>query len=252
MIKYVNPPQETPANVYHRTFYSEIFGHEVGYNIYLPEGYEGSAERWPVEYHLHGWMGNESSDIWTMARVCRERRAITVFPNNSPTIGELEDLPVEDVIINELIPHIDRTYRTQADGRSISGFSMGGGLAFMWAVKYPGLFSAVTAYAGTYHHYFNPAYSTVGVDAENAAQIYRAMVNDGKHDVGATGHGNVIGLVNSHAGDIGGRLAISLHIGEKDVLYCDNEILRMHLEELGIPHEYIRYPGAEHCLSDIL
>ena len=151
---YINPPEKVPQNVIHKTFYSQIFNHELGYNIYLPPGYEESGEKYPVAYHLHGWMGNESSEIWTMEKVYKNRQVITVFPNNSTVIEDLENLPVEDMIINEFIPYIETHYRTMAtqENRSISGFSMGGGMAFCWAVKYPDLFSSVTAYAGTYHH----------------------------------------------------------------------------------------------------
>lgn len=130
-MKYINPPSKAPANIFHRTFYSRSFGHELGYNIYLPEGYEAGGD-YPVHYHLHGWTNDESTDIWTMKDICRSRQAITVFPNNSPVIEDREDLPVEEMIIHELIPHIDSTYRTSTlrEHRSISGFSMGGGMAF--------------------------------------------------------------------------------------------------------------------------
>ena len=35
---------------------------EIGYNIYLPPGYETSARRYPVVYWLHGRNNTESSD----------------------------------------------------------------------------------------------------------------------------------------------------------------------------------------------
>ena len=139
---FINSPEKLPENITHKTYFSKLFNHEVGYNIYLPHDYEDSREKYPVAYHLHGWTGSESSEIWTMEKVYRNRQAITVFPNNSPTIENFEDLPVEHMIIKELIPYIDGEYRTVAtrEGRSISGFSMGGGMAFYYAVKYPELF----------------------------------------------------------------------------------------------------------------
>jgi len=48
------------------------------------------------------------------------------------------------------------------------------------------------------------------------------------------------------------QMQISMHIGTKDVLYCDNEIFRLHLEKLGIPFEYRTFEGAEHNLTAIL
>ena len=162
-MNFINPLERSPQNITHKTFFSKLYNHEIGYNIYLPPDYGTCGDKYPVAYHLHGWTGNESSEIWPMEKIFRSRRSITVFPNNSPVIGSFENLPVELMIVNELIPHIDGEYRTVAacGSRSVSGFSMGGGMAFFYAVKYPELFSAVTAYAGTYHHYFHNVSRTV-------------------------------------------------------------------------------------------
>ncbi|MFC1596366.1 alpha/beta hydrolase [Planctomycetota bacterium] len=54
--------------------------------------------------------------------------------------------PVETVIINDLIPHVDATYRTVAsrEGRAVEGFSMGGFGAAHMGFKYPDLFGVVS------------------------------------------------------------------------------------------------------------
>jgi enterochelin esterase-like enzyme len=56
---FVNPPVEPPQYVTHETFYSQVLSHDLGYNIYLPPGYEDSSDKYPVVYHIHGWKGNE-------------------------------------------------------------------------------------------------------------------------------------------------------------------------------------------------
>ena len=192
-MKYVNPPEKSPQNVTHKTFYSQLFNHELGYNIYLPPDYEAGGDAYPVAHFLHGWTGNESSDIWAAEKLYTSGRAIAVFPNNSPVIEERDNLPVEQMLINELIPHIDGEFRTEAtrESRSISGFSMGGGMAFYLAVKYPELFSSVTAYAGTFHHYYHKGSQTVGVEPEKAAELYKDMVTA---DAKAEGYIAVVGF----------------------------------------------------------
>ena len=249
-MKFINPPKLPPAGVIHATFYSKLFGQEVGYNIFLPPGYGKSGQTNPVVYHLHGWTDNESSGLRPLRKVYKSRQAITVFPNNSPVIEGFEDLPVEAVLIDELIPHIDREYRTDAarESRSISGFSMGGGMAFVFAVRHLDLFSAVTAYAGTYHHYYPRDYQTVGVEREKAAGIYEEMIRDGRH----LEEDNVLCLIREHAAKIRENLNIGLHVGTNDILLCDNEILHLHLESLHIPHEYKVIDGAAHRLKKIL
>ncbi len=151
--------------------------------------------------------------------------------------------------IEELIPHINSTYRTipSREGRTITGFSMGGGVAASMAFKYPDLFSSVVAYAGTYHHYYHPDYSTVGTPVDQAAGIYEKMMAEKKFF-----HGSIIQRLIVNADIIRNSVKISLHVGTADILYCDNEILHLHLNALQIPHEYRKYPDGDHNLSLIL
>jgi len=246
---YINPPKnQAPQNVAHKTFYSELFGHEIGYNIYLPPDYDKSVEKYPVSYHLHGWMGNESTDLWTLEKVYTNRQSITVFANNSPVIENTENLPVESMLIHELIPHIDGKYRTDAENRTVSGFSMGGGMAFYYAVKYPGLFASVTAYAGTYHHYYHKDYRGVGEAPNKAAELYDNMMRDERY----LEENNVLYMIRQNAEKIRGRLDIKIHVGAADVLFCDNEIMHLYLNLLNIPHEYKVFEGIGHELAGIL
>ena len=257
-MNFINPPNKLPQNITHKTFYSQLFNHEVGYNIYLPgridsilpTGYEDSNEKYPVAYHLHGWTGNESSEIWPMEKLYKNRQVITVFPNNSPVIEDFENLPVERMIIDEFIPYIESNYKTDAtrEGRSISGFSMGGGMAFCYAVKYPELFSSVTAYAGTYHHYYHKGSRTVGEPPEKAAELYKDMMKEERY----LEEGNILCLIRQNAEKIRGNLDINIHIGTTDVLFCDNEILRLYLDSLSIPHRYKQFYGVGHELDRIV
>ena len=68
------------------------------------------------------------------------------FYNDSPD-GKW---PIESVIIKELIPHIDKTYRTLAhrETRAIEGYSMGSYGAAHLGFKYPELFGIVGVNAG--------------------------------------------------------------------------------------------------------
>ena len=244
-MEYINTPSVLPRNMQHHTFFCERYGHELGYNIYLPDGYETCTERYPVVYHLHGWTGNESSEIAAMSPVCCARNAITVFPNSSPVIEDRENLPVEDMLIHELIPLIDSLYRTGS--RGLSGFSMGGGAAMYYALKYPELFSSVTAYAGTYHHYL--AYTdfrTVGAPVEKAAEFYQELLA-----MEAPAGKDILPLAKRQA-DALRSMRISMRVGAKDPLYCENALFHMHLEQLGVAHEYQTFDGAEHHLPSIL
>ena len=60
--------------------------------------------------------------------------------------------PLESVIIKELIPHVDQTYRTLAkrETRSVEGFSMGGFGAFHYLLVHPEMFAGVSSLSGVF------------------------------------------------------------------------------------------------------
>lgn len=251
-MKFVNPPAESPQYVIHKAFYSQVLNHEIGYNIYLPPGYQDCGEKYPVAYHIHGWTGNESSEIWPLEKVYKNRRAITVFVNAISSEDNYFDalLQIESILIKELIPHIDGQYRTDTTrkNRMLSGFSMGGNMAFYYAVKHPELFGSVTPYAGTYHHLYLKEYRTVGVAPEKVIELYEAMMREEWY----LEENNILCLVRQNAEKIRGKLKIDIHIGTADILLCDNEILHLYLDSLNIPHEYRKFEEIDHHLEKIL
>lgn len=251
-MNFVNPPAESPQNVTHKVFYSHILNHEIGYNIYLPPGYKDCDEKYPVVYHIHGWKGNESSEIWPLEKVYKSRRAITVFANAISSEDNYFDalLQIESIIIKELIPHIEEQYITELtrESRMLSGFSMGGNMAFYYAIKHPELFGAVTSYAGTYHHLYHKEYRTVGVAPEKAIELYEDMLRQKWY----LEENNILCLVRQNSDRIRNNLKITMHIGTADILFCDNEILHLYLDSLNIPHEYRLYEEIGHDLGKIL
>ena len=250
-MNFVNPPAESPQYVTHSTFYSQELDHEIGYNIYLPPRYEDCGAKYPVAYHIHGWTGNESSEIWPLEKVYKNRQAIAVFVNAISSKDDYLDalFQIESILINELIPHIDGQYRTDParESRMLSGFSMGGNMAFYYAVKHPDLFGSVTSYAGTYHHLYHKEYRTVGVAPEKAIELYEDMMREEWY----LEENNILCLVRQNADKIRGKLKIDLHIGTADILFCDNEIMHLYLNALNIPHEYRKFEGIDHDLGKI-
>lgn len=253
-MNFTNPPISTPKYVTHKTFYSKMINTEIGYNIYLPHDYEESDKRYPVTYHLHGWQCNESSDIWTLEKVYKSKQAITVFANSGPTNGGYRgdnELPVESIIINELIPHIDTKYRTAAncENRSISGFSMGGAGALYYAIKYPELFCSTTAYAGAHDFDLDIGEAfNIYATSEQTTDIYENIfLKDSKYfDNG------IFYLLKQNKEKICDKLQIKIHVGTSDGLFCINEILHRYLNALNIPHEYKIFEGIDHELGKII
>lgn len=159
------PVPELPPGVTHHTFRSDSMQRDVGYCIYLPPGYTADKERrYPVIYHLHGAGGNETRSIYS-ASVLHEGilagklpEIIMVFPNGGRSTMYQDSgdgrFMAETMMIKELIPHIDQTYRTIADrkARCIEGFSMGGRGSTNLAMKYPQMFGSLFNQSGNVYH----------------------------------------------------------------------------------------------------
>lgn len=117
-----------------------------------------------------------------------------------------------------------------------------------YAVKYPELFGAITAYAGTYHHLYNKEYRTVGVAPDKAIELYEDMLREQWY----LEENNILSLVRQNADKIRGKLKIEIHIGTADILFCDNEIMHLYLDSLHIPHDYKKFEGIDHDLGRII
>jgi endo-1,4-beta-xylanase len=155
---WVDPERTTAPGTQYRTFKSETVKGDVSYVIYLPPDYDSQGStRYPVIYFLHGSGGTAGKASGNAGRFDKAIRAgaipplIVVFVNGlrgATMYCDSRDgaYPVESVIIKDLIPHIDATYRTIASraGRAVDGFSMGGFGAAHLGFKYPEVFGVVS------------------------------------------------------------------------------------------------------------
>jgi enterochelin esterase-like enzyme len=143
------------------SFASATLGENVSYNVYLPAGYSSTAKRYPVIYLLHG--RGDSMSAWTQTKGILDRliadgtipATIAIMPDapwstrasyyvDSSYRGADPGRPVETAFTNDLIAHVDATYRTVAsrDGRVVGGYSMGGYGALRYSLAHPDLFVA--------------------------------------------------------------------------------------------------------------
>ena len=240
-MQYVNVPDALPENVYYATFFSRLYNHALGYCVYLPAA--ALQKACPAHYHFHGRLGQECSDVFAMEPVYQNGETIFVFPNVSYELEGQTNLPVERMVFEELIPEIERKYQA-AGRRSISGFSMGGGMAVWFSLRHPGAFAEAIAYAGTFHHYYHPEYRTAFVPVERAEELYQGMMQAKWES-----ERNLLALFNAAAKD---TFQLTLRVGTQDPLYCDAEVLHRHLLSLDFPHTYARIEGAGHSLAEIV
>ncbi|HYW78131.1 MAG TPA: alpha/beta hydrolase-fold protein [Thermoguttaceae bacterium] len=154
-VSWVNPDLPQGPGLTHRVLASKAMGHDVGYVVWTPADYDNSGKtRYPVIYVLHGMGGNEAADSagfsGLVARAIRDGSVppvICVFPNGGRS-GYREG--VEKMIIDELIPLIDKSYPTKAEAKSraVAGFSMGGAGAVQFSLLHPELFCVAGSWGG--------------------------------------------------------------------------------------------------------
>jgi enterochelin esterase-like enzyme/predicted alpha/beta-hydrolase family hydrolase len=224
-------------NAQYKTFPSKAIGQEVSYFIYLPAVYERAPEtRFPVMYWLHGIGGAQTGVPRLIERfdaaieTGKMPPVLIVFVNgvrNSFYCDSADGkLPVETVIIKDLIPHIDATYRTiaQREARIIEGFSMGGFGAAHLGFKYPELFGAVSIIDG--------ALLDVNSMQTRHADLYERIFGGSEDRFAAE---NPWTLVEKNADQIRGRTAIRLAVG---ALVAGNRALHEKLTRRDIDHDY--------------
>jgi enterochelin esterase-like enzyme len=225
-----SPPASPIPGVEHKVLHSPSMDRDVGYNVYLPADYAESKRRYPVIYFLHGAGGTESSDAGGFSGLIRKEAeakhipsAICVFPNGG--MSGYRDNPEqkimgETLIIKELLPLIDKKYRTIAtrERRAICGFSMGGGGSIRLALAHPELFSAAASWAAAL----------------------------GSRDAAVT---SPAALARQNVDKINGKVRFLLIVGDKDLTYASHAPFIEALNELKVPYEYEVLPGVEHNLG---
>ncbi len=158
--------QEVPrGTVRMEWFYSEASKSWRICYVYTPPGYETDLEkRYPVLYLQHGggedeigwvWQGkiNNITDNLLAEKKCCEMIIVmnTGYCFNENTVHHALGA-LDDMLIRDCIPFIDRKYRTvdDKDYRALAGLSMGSIQAQLAVFDHPDVFSAVGIFSGTF------------------------------------------------------------------------------------------------------
>ncbi len=143
--------------------------------VYLPPGYDGGSA-FPTIYWLHGFTGTAMSAVNTSPWVpslpeCMDRviaagapPAILVMVDGFTRFGGSQYLNseangrYEDFVVEEIVSHVDRRFRTLASPahRGVNGKSSGGYGALVLAMRHPDVFGGVASHSGDI--YFEACY----------------------------------------------------------------------------------------------
>jgi enterochelin esterase-like enzyme len=246
--------------VHFRTFKSRAAGTKVSYHVYVPEAYRReSNRRFPVLYWLHGTGGGlpgiapVSAYFDNAIRSGKIPPMLVIFPNGLETSmwcnSKDGTVPMETIVVDELIPHIDSTYRTVArrEGRLVEGFSMGGQGAARLGLKYPDIFGAVSVLAGgpLDMDFLGPRAQN-NMDERN--QILESTYGG---DIEYYREQNPRTIAEQYATEYQ-RVILRIVVGDRDHAAPENEDFSEYLTTLSIRHSFREIPGVGHSSMALL
>lgn len=228
---------------------SRLMARKMPYKVIFPVNYdkkEESGRIYPVIYLLHGLTGR-FTDWYARTEIGEYAKALDamiVMPEGgngwySDSLAD-ENGKYETYIIKELIPEIDKRFRTisRRENRAIAGLSMGGYGAVKFGLKYPEMFFLAGSFSG----------------ALGAAEISEK-----------TFPGNIGRSIDSIFGPAGGEIRkandifdivrratrekikgfpfLYLDCGTEDFLFQNNRDFAALLAEKKVPHEFRQLPG---------
>ena len=221
----------------------QVFSPSMNKNIktcvIVPDNYKKSKKKFPVVYLLHGYSGNYATWVKSFKEVSQQVDrygfiAIGVDGNysswyfNSPIDPTFK---YETYIIDELVPFIDKKYKTIAsrEGRAISGLSMGGHGALYLSLKHQDVFGAAGSMSG-------------GVDIRPFSEKWDikkrlGAINDFPDNWEKNTVANLIELNQIN------NLKLIIDCGVDDFFIDVNRELHQKMLALKIDHDYIERPG---------
>ena len=253
---WINSFESAVPGLTHNTFFSKSMRREIGYGVYIPKNYNlnsnsttNGRERFPVIYWLHGKGGDESTGFnlrippmfHNVIEGGKINPAIMVFPNcgNFSMFCDSYDNSImgETILIKELIPLIDATFKTvdSGKGRALEGFSMGGFGAVKLAFRFPELFSSVVTYAGSFH------------DLEslltNRPEVFKEMFSS---NANYFQQNSPYMLAEKNLELIKSNIKLKFLNGSQDFTLKNNYKLNARLDSLGIKYEFKLLKGFKH------
>ncbi len=237
-----------------KTVKSDILKMDRKYSIYLPPGYNESDQSYPVLYLLHG-SGDDHTGWVQFGQVQhiadkaiaegKASRMIIVMPDaDTGRRGYFNDIRgdfnYEDFFFKELIPHIEKTYRTRSDRRyrAVAGLSMGGGGTIFYALHRPDMFAAAAPLsASTGSWTIEQQKNRLPKDAKVADQQVEQYFK--RHSIEGV-------ISNASEDDLKKIKQIRWYIscGDDDFLYEGNARMHILYKQKEIPHEYRVKDGA--------
>lgn len=229
------------------SLHSEILNMDRKYAIYLPPDYERSERSYPVLYLLHG-AGDDQTGWVQFGEVLHIADKAIKAGEATPMIIVMPDANTgqrgyfnsadgkwryEDFFFEELMPHVESTYRIKGEKRfrAVAGLSMGGGGSFVYALHRPDLFSSAC-----------PLSASTG--PMNLEQASRYASRSGATDLSEAAletffrKYSVLALIEDLEAEKIQSVRWFIDCGDDDFLYEGNALVHIALRKKEVAHEF--------------
>ncbi|MCL5270156.1 MAG: esterase family protein [bacterium] len=181
---------------------------------------------YPVLYQLHGY--SDDHPFWMLSanlvRHVARWPLIVILPDGATSfwINRSPRERYEDLIVEDLMPHVSRMFHVRPGPSAVGGQSMGGFGSLHLALKYPDRFASVWAHSSAIFT-FDQLLQKLDLAPEQArdADLYELAARIPADQ----------------------RPAIAFDCGRDDFLIEHNRRFHAYLEEKKIPHIYHEHPG---------
>lgn len=228
---------------------SKLMRRKMPYRVVLPTNYESEKISYSVVYLLHGLTGHYDNwaDRTKLADYAKNYKYIVVMPegnngwySDSATVAADK---YESYIIQELIPEIEKNFRTKTarENRAIAGLSMGGYGAVKFGFKYPQMFALVGSFSGALGaaSLTEKEIGKTGTIAESINGVFGASDNANR------AANDVFKMAREASSEqIKSFPFVYQDCGTEDFLYKNNRDFADLLQTKKIPHEFREAPGG--------
>ena len=252
---WVDPVTQAPPLTEYKLFHSKLANTDWSYLVYTPPDYATATQRrYPALYWLHGGGGNQRGGakfIQLLDSAIRRGVAppMIVFLLNG--LGEScwadskdGKLPVESIIVKEMIPEVDRTYRTlpRREARAVEGMSMGGFGALHLGFGNNAVFGVVSALApGLVSEKDEPMKLP-------PAAFEHVFSRDMEHFKANTAWA----AAEKNAAALASNTRIRVVVGDADTwIYGRSQDYHALLDRLRVKHDFVVVPKAKHSYAEL-
>lgn len=266
----VPPPKLAHGTYTEHEFDSAAMGRKIPYGVYLPDSYaapENKDKKYPLVIWLHGmWEdhmrfhlrgGSQALDDMIGSGAVPELVLVCPSPGrNTFYINGKDSGRAEDLIVQDLLQHIDATYRVESERskRALMGVSMGGMAALRIAFQHPDLFGTVATHSAALFpadlDQLSDRFKKV-MTSQWVAPMLKETFGD-PVDPELWKANSPMALAQDLPKDQLRELAIYFDAGTKDryEFHLTNEALHGILEARGVPHTWHKIEGGGHSWGD--